>query len=199
MSDAQSTPSLFGEAKEATTPMVTTFTERETKVCAAALVALKNGPPEVDFALLMKYGDFNTMKTTQNVWGTLKKKLASIGDGSVVLTEGTSDCLPQNARADLLSAPITPKKRTKKDVDDSNGDGADNTVTKKAKKTPHKKKDRAIDGEGNSSGSPIKSSRKSSAKKTPKSKAIVQDDAADEPVDEPESNLANSEEAEKEE
>lgn len=54
------------------------FTEREEKLLKVAWFCLKSGPPDIDLNKFMKHGEFNTMKTCSNQWGTLKKKIASL-------------------------------------------------------------------------------------------------------------------------
>jgi hypothetical protein len=54
------------------------FSEKETKLLTVAMLSLKSGAPDLDMAKFMAGGEFNTMKTAQNTWGVLKKKLIAL-------------------------------------------------------------------------------------------------------------------------
>lgn len=41
-------------------------------------LSLKGGFPEIDYARLVVLGEFKTLKTAQNQWGALKKKLVAM-------------------------------------------------------------------------------------------------------------------------
>jgi hypothetical protein len=41
------------------------------------MLSLKSGAPEIDLPRFVIHGNFNTLKTAQNTWGVLKKKLVS--------------------------------------------------------------------------------------------------------------------------
>lgn len=76
MSDASAPTTAASPAAPAIDGAVA-FSEREVKLLVAAMTCLKSGPPDVDYSKLQKAGGFNTLKTTQNQWGSLKKKILS--------------------------------------------------------------------------------------------------------------------------
>ncbi|KAK5107267.1 hypothetical protein LTR62_001583 [Meristemomyces frigidus] len=116
------------------------FTEKEERVMRVAWSCLKSGPPEIDMAKLQRVAGFNTVKTTANTWGTIKKKLAQLApptndDGG----EGSNVTAPSTPKTP--KAKTTPKKRAAK-TDGDDDEVADNESPKKrktpAKKTPKK-------------------------------------------------------------
>ncbi|KAI4762614.1 hypothetical protein E4T52_10750 [Aureobasidium sp. EXF-3400] len=115
------------------------FTEKEEMVLKAAWRCLKSGPPEVDMEKLMKAAGFNTMKTTSNCWGVIKKKLFSDGDGNALPTAPNTPAKPKAAPKGKKSAPAsTPsKKRTKKvdggDAEDDDEDEGRTLLRKKSR------------------------------------------------------------------
>lgn len=74
-----STGSATGAEKPTEKP---TFSERETALLQVAMLSLKSGPPDIDINKFMIGGNFNTVKTAQNTWGTIKKKLAALSPPS---------------------------------------------------------------------------------------------------------------------
>ncbi|KEQ63747.1 uncharacterized protein M437DRAFT_65071 [Aureobasidium melanogenum CBS 110374] len=85
MSDNEST----GESPVKADKKAVVFTEKEEMVLKAAWRCLKSGPPEIDMEKLMKAAGFNTMKTTSNTWGVIKKKLFTDVDGDPLPTAPT--------------------------------------------------------------------------------------------------------------
>ncbi|KAH0031198.1 hypothetical protein KCU78_g2870, partial [Aureobasidium melanogenum] len=130
MSDNESTN---GESPVKADKKAVVFTEKEEMVLKAAWRCLKSGPPE-----LMKAAGFNTMKTTSNTWGVIKKKLFSDVDGDSLPTAPNTPAKPKApAKGKKAAATPTPsKKRGKKDVEDEDGDEDDEgrTLVNKRKK-----------------------------------------------------------------
>lgn len=170
------------------------FNEKETKLLTVAMLSLKSGPPEIDIQKFMTGGGFNTIKTAQNTWGVLKKKLASMspatengdtGSGSTAVSSKSHACEPPNFDpADNFTAATaekkTPKKRTKKESSGDDDAEVGGSPTKKAKKTPTPRKtaaqkkaeaaaeageEGAEEGAGDSPVKKTRAPRKSPAKK----------------------------------
>lgn len=76
-SDTMSTQSPTTPGKDAPTEKPT-FTERELRHITAAMLSLKTGLPDIDYTKFQKNGEFNTIKTAQNTWGVLKKKIMAM-------------------------------------------------------------------------------------------------------------------------
>lgn len=55
-----------------------TFTEKEIGLLTVAMLSLKSGAPDLDMQKFMAGGNFNTLKTAQNTWGVIKKKLIAL-------------------------------------------------------------------------------------------------------------------------
>ena len=68
------------------------FSEREMKLIIAAMMSLKSGPPDVDYQRFQKNGEFNTLKTAQNTWSTLKKKIASLNPEAAADAAASGKC-----------------------------------------------------------------------------------------------------------
>lgn len=52
--------------------------EKEMRLLAAAMMSLKTGLPDLDYEKFRVNGSFNTLKTAQNTWGVLKKKIMAM-------------------------------------------------------------------------------------------------------------------------
>ena len=79
-----------------------TFNEKETKLLAAAMLSIKSGFPDIDMAKFQQNGEFNTLKTAQNTWGKLKKKLMELApesDSASGEGKGASKPLTSRSRA----------------------------------------------------------------------------------------------------
>ncbi|KAI4749001.1 hypothetical protein E4T50_00786 [Aureobasidium sp. EXF-12298] len=132
MSDNESTN---GESPVKADKKAVVFTEKEEMVLKAAWRCLKSGPPEIDMEKLMRAAGFNTMKTTSNTWGVIKKKLFSDVDGDSLPTAPTKPKAPAKGKK-AAATPTPSKKRGKKDVEDEDGDEDDEgrTLVNKRKK-----------------------------------------------------------------
>ncbi|KAF2163428.1 hypothetical protein M409DRAFT_57336 [Zasmidium cellare ATCC 36951] len=179
-----STPPPTTPGKDTVKPA---FSEKDMRLLAAAMLSLKTGLPELDYVKFQANGEFNTMKTAQNTWGVLKKKIMSMNPEAAEAAVGESfpvfpvstyfvDCVVLT-EDDIKATPkskATPKKRTKKEAEAEDGDegaGADDeeASAKKKPKTPRKKKaDAAADEEGAGDDSPALAKK---APKTPRKKA----------------------------
>lgn len=89
---ATGTPAASEAAPDTTdTKPKSVLTPREEELFKIAMLhCLKSGAPEIDYEKFMQYGNFNTMKTTQNTWGKMKAKLFKKkedddGDGGLLL------------------------------------------------------------------------------------------------------------------
>lgn len=158
------------------------FSEREMKLIIAAMMSLKSGPPDVDYQRFQKNGEFNTLKTAQNTWSTLKKKIASLNPEAAADAAASGKCcasLRANVTAvtnNVTATPkpkATPKKRAKADDGDEGAAEGEVSPTKKPKATPRKKKEPAAEGADgeDESASPKKKARKSPTKKAAAKKA----------------------------
>lgn len=165
------------------------FTDKETKLLTVAMLSLKSGPPEIDMQKFTTAGGFNTVKTAQNTWGVLKKKLAAMspapnnedgdpGSGSTAIS--SKPCATVSPNLDIADNHIaatsekkTPKKRTKKDSSAEDDAETEESPTKKPKKTPTPRKTAAQKkaeaaaaetgeegGEEVATGSPVKKPKK---------------------------------------
>lgn len=82
-----STPAASDAAKSQAagthdTKSKSSLTTREDELFKIAMLhCLKSGAPEIDHEKFMEYGNFNTMKTTQNTWGKIKAKLFNKKEG----------------------------------------------------------------------------------------------------------------------
>ncbi|KAK6005983.1 hypothetical protein QM012_006393 [Aureobasidium pullulans] len=141
MSDNESTN---GESPVKADKKAVVFTDKEEMVLKAAWRCLKSGPPEVDMEKLMKAAGFNTMKTTSNTWGVIKKKLFSDIDGESLPTAPNTPAKPKAAAIGkkATATPTPSKKRAKKDVEDEGDDEDDEgrTLVNKRNKSSAVKK-----------------------------------------------------------
>ncbi|KAI4843055.1 hypothetical protein E4T44_06954 [Aureobasidium sp. EXF-8845] len=112
------------------------FSEKEEMVLKVAWRCLKSGPPELDMDKLMKAAGFNTMKTTSNTWGVIKKKLFTDDGGSSLATAPNTPAKPKATPKGKKNAPAaTPSKKrgTKADTDDDGEDEGRNLLSKRKK------------------------------------------------------------------
>ncbi|KAG9688171.1 hypothetical protein KCU95_g2981, partial [Aureobasidium melanogenum] len=148
MSDNESS----GESPVKADKKAVVFTEKEEMVLKAAWRCLKSGPPEIDMEKLMKAAGFNTMKTTSNTWGVIKKKLFTDVDGDSLPTAPNTPAKPKPAAKGKKAAatPTPSKKRTKKDAENEDGDEDDEgraLVNKRNKSSAVKKIVKAEDSD----------------------------------------------------
>ncbi|KAK3117321.1 hypothetical protein LTR53_001438 [Teratosphaeriaceae sp. CCFEE 6253] len=126
---ASKEPTPASDAANAKQPEKSVFTPKEEAVLKVAWSCLKSGPPEIDFEKLVKAYGFNTTKTAQNTWGSIKKKLNEM---SPKVEAGEEAPKTPKSKA-------TPRKRTKKAEEDGGEEAERASPEKKARKTPAKK------------------------------------------------------------
>ncbi|GAB7347849.1 hypothetical protein MBLNU459_g5382t1 [Dothideomycetes sp. NU459] len=112
-------------------PEKSTFTAKEEEVLKAAWTCLKS-PPEVDYEKLRVAAAFNTVKTTQNTWAKIKKKLNTFVEANAD-PEAPKDVVPVVKKKGTAN----PKKRGKNtmEVDDEDDDENPSRSAKKTRKT----------------------------------------------------------------
>ncbi|KAK4993796.1 hypothetical protein LTR66_005583 [Elasticomyces elasticus] len=131
MSDAETKPEIKPETKPEAKPL---FTAKEEALLKIAWLCLKS-PPEIDYQKLQELGQFNTMKTCTNTWGTIKKKLMqnappASADDPATPTKG-GDETGKSAKSPKAK---TLKKRGRKDDEAEDDAAVDQPSPKKRRK-----------------------------------------------------------------
>lgn len=100
MSTAQAST---GSATAAEKPAEKTlFTERESALLQVAMLSLKSGAPDIDIQKFTAGGGFNTVKTAQNTWGVIKKKLLTLSPPATENGEAGSAALSSKSHVHPL-------------------------------------------------------------------------------------------------
>ncbi|KAF2484770.1 hypothetical protein BDY17DRAFT_309931 [Neohortaea acidophila] len=136
------TPDPIKDSKSPAPGGPNTLSEKEKNLIATIVThCLKSGPLEIDSKKLVKYGEFNTMKTAQNTWGKLKAKIAAMNDDGDVEGKDGADTpkTPKTPKAAAGGATPASKKRGKKTDDDEEGGDGGASPKKKTRKSPAKK------------------------------------------------------------
>ncbi|KAJ9627204.1 putative tRNA threonylcarbamoyladenosine biosynthesis protein kae1 [Taxawa tesnikishii (nom. ined.)] len=117
------------------------FTAKEEAAMKVAWQCLKS-VPEIDMEKFKDKAGFNTIKTAQNTWGVIKRKLFTNEDGNVIMPSPAKSANgePTTPKKTPKKGTATPKKRGKKnDESDSDDDDQPTPAKKKGRKTPSKK------------------------------------------------------------